>query len=57
MLISPFSHYLFRASSLTGVGHIKHPLKADLGDIEDDYIVCIYVRRPDTAREKFQIER
>ncbi len=30
-LINPFSHGVFCVSRLTAVGHMRHPLKADLG--------------------------
>jgi hypothetical protein len=43
---NPFSHYVFCVSRLTASGHMRHPLKADLGENEDEFCVCLCVRPP-----------
>ncbi len=44
---NPFSHYVICVSRLTAVGHMRHPLKADLGKNEDEFCVCLCVRPPE----------
>jgi hypothetical protein len=45
--INPFSHYVICVSRLTASGHMRHPLKADLGENEDEFCVCLCVRPPE----------
>jgi hypothetical protein len=45
--INPFSHYVICVSRLTAVGHMRHPLKADLGENEDEFCFCLCVRPPE----------
>ncbi len=44
--INPFSHYVICVSRLTVSGHMRHPLKANLGENEDEFCVCLCVRLP-----------
>ncbi len=44
---NPFSHYVFCVSRLSASGHMRHPLKADLGENEDEFCVCLCVRPPE----------
>jgi hypothetical protein len=41
--VNPFSRF----SRLTASGHMRHPLKADLGENEDEFCVCLCVRPPE----------
>ncbi len=45
--LNPFSHYIFCVSRLTASCHMRHPKKADLGENEDDFCVCVCVRPPE----------
>ncbi len=45
--INPFSHYVICVSRLTAPGHMRHPLKANLGENEDEFCVCLCVRTPE----------
>ncbi len=45
--VNPFSHYVICVSRLTASGHMRHPLKADLGENEDEFCVCLCVRPPE----------
>ncbi len=39
--INPFSNYIFCVSCLTASCHMRHPQKADLGENEDEFCVCV----------------
>jgi hypothetical protein len=47
LAVNPFSHYVICVSRLTASGHMRHPLKADLGENEDEFCVCLCVRPPE----------